>query len=157
MRVLSVALIVGMICVSCHNSQQSIQSNSVDSMAVNPAKAVVAKDTTIEYSIEGVSSEGASAKARYVGGRIKECEIAIYGETGQNKIVYMFNNNKIDVSEKQLVYNTSLENVKSDKDMKVKKEITYVLDLNGTLIGKADVGRTDIFSEFKKVVPLEIK
>lgn len=157
MRTLSVVLITGIIYVSCNNRQQSMQPNSVDSIAVNPTKAVAAKDTSIEYSIEGVSSEGTSAKAKYVGGRIKECEITVYGETGQSKIVYIFSDNKIDVSEKQLTYNTSLENTKSDKDMKVKKEITYVLDLNGNPIGKADVDRADIFSEFKKVVPLEIK
>ena len=157
MRLLSIASIAGIIFVSCNNKQQSIQQNNVASKAVNSTTAVAAKDTSIEYSIEGISSEGTSAKAKYVGGRIKECEITVYGETGQNQIVYMFSDNRIDVLEKQLTYNTSLENIKLDKDMKVKRVIIYVLDLNGNPIGKADVYRTDIFREFEKVVPLGIK
>ena len=95
--------------------------------------------------------------AKYIGGKLKECTINIYGETGQNKIYYTFNDRRIDVLEKQLTYNGRLDNTKSVKDMKLKKEIKYILDTSGNLVGKADEYRTDIFADFKKVVPLEIK
>jgi hypothetical protein len=156
MKVLKLLFFVGILFTACNNAQQSSQMNA-DSLATQQSKPVVGRDTTIEYNIEGLSSEGASAKAKYINGKIKECEIYIYGETGQSKISYAFNDSQINVSEKQLTYDGSLENVKSDRDMKIKKEFTYVLDLNGNPIGKVDSDRSDIFSEIKKAVPFEIK
>ena len=157
MKIISFILAFGIAVVSCNNTKQSPQTSALDTVGVRQAKANVTKDTTIEYNIEGISAEGASAKAKYIAGSIKECQISIYGETGQTQILYVFSIKKIEVSEKQLTYKGSLENTKSDKDMKVKKEISYVLDFDGKTIGKADNDRTDIFSEFKKTVPFEIK
>lgn len=144
------------LCVSCTSNDTKMLSNG-DSNTIGQSKSPFLSDTTIEYKIEGLSSEGTSVIAKYTRGKLKECNISVYGETGQNRISYNFNGDKIDVLEKQLIYNSPLEKTKSEKNMKVKKEIKYVLDLNGNLIGKADEERTDIFMEFKKVVPFEMK
>lgn len=41
--------------------------------------------------------------------------------------------------------------------MKVKKEIIYTIDFKGLPIGNSDKEWLDIFQEFKKVVPFELK
>lgn len=156
MKVLSYIFAI-ILCFACNNSQHTVHSKISDSLAVIPSKSELVNDTTIQYNLENISSEGTSAEAMYVAGKIKKCEISVFGETGQSKIIYVFKENNIYVSEKQLIYNTSFENTKSDKDMKVIKEITYVLDLNGNLISKGSFDRIDIFNEFKKIVPFQIK
>ena len=115
------------------------------------------KDTTIVYDIENISSEGSEAVVKYADNKIKESTISIYGETGQAKIIYSFSSDIINVIEKQFAYKEDLKNISSEKDMIAKKEITYTIDFNGKLIGNADKERIDIFQEFKKAVPFEIK
>ena len=41
--------------------------------------------------------------------------------------------------------------------MKLRKEISYLVDANGIPVGNVDSERTDIFTELKKAVHLEIK
>lgn len=115
------------------------------------------RDTIINYDIQGISSEGTQAKVSYIGGKIRKSVVNIYGETGQANIVYIFLNNRINVTEKKYAYKAVLADVHSSKDIILEKEISYVLDFNGKPIGKGDADRIDIFSEFKKTVPFELK
>ena len=115
------------------------------------------KDTTILYDIEGISAEGAEVTAKYISDKIQESTINVYGETGQAKIIYVFLPNQIKVSEKEFTYKEDLKKVNSEKDIKLKKEITYIIDYNGVPIGNADKERLDIFKEYKKAVPFELK
>lgn len=117
----------------------------------------VAKDTIITYDIEGISAEGAGAKVNYVNGKITKSVTSIYGETGQATITYEFDTDKINVLEIKYSYKTTIENVKSDKDMKLDYEISYFIDFKGNLIGKEIPDRIDIFKEFKDAVPFELK
>lgn len=117
----------------------------------------VAKDTIITYDIEGFSAEGAGAKVNYVNGKITKSVTSIYGETGQATITYEFDTDKIKVLETKYSYKTTIENVKSDKDMKLDYEISYFIDFKGNLIGKEIPDKIDIFKEFKDAVPFELK
>lgn len=117
----------------------------------------VEKDTILTYDIEGISAEGAEAKVNYANGKITKSVTSIYGETGQATITYEFDTDKIKVLEIKYAYNTTIENVKSDKDMKLDYEISYFIDFKGNLIGKAIPDRIDIFKEFKDAVPFELK
>lgn len=157
MKALIFILFASVIFAFCTSDTKSTPEEKYDSIASPQPKLTSVRDTTIEYSIEGISAEGTSAIAKYTGGKIAECTVSVYGETGQIRVYYTFKENRINVTEKQFSYNASIENVKTEKDMKVNKEFTYVLDLSGTVIGKVESDRADIFSEFKKVVPFEIK
>lgn len=117
----------------------------------------VAKDTLITYDIEGISAEGAETKVNYVNGKISKSVTSIYGETGQATIIYEFGTNNIKVLETKYSYKSGIENVKSDEDMQLDYEISYLIDFKGNLIGKKKFDRIDIFKEFKEVVPLELK
>lgn len=142
--------------MSCGTNEQK-KIESINKGIINNDTVAVKKDTTISYDIEGISTEGAEAVTKYVNGQIKESTISIYGETGQAKVIYVFLSNQIKVIEKEFVYREDLKNVASEKDMKVKKEISYTIDFKGAVIGSADKERLDIFQEFKKVVPFELK
>lgn len=124
--------------------------------AATVTDAVVA-DTTIVYDIEGVSAEGAEASVTYSAKKIRRAEIKLYGETGQARITYLFQNGKILVTEKTYRYKEGLENVESAADMKLEKNISYTIDMEGKLIGKADPERIDMFKEFREAVPFDLK
>lgn len=113
-------------------------------------------DTTISYSLDGISSEGAEATARYSRGRIKECTIKVYGETGQSRILYVFSKNQITVTERQYAYKAGLTSVRHKNDMQLKKTIRYTTDLKGICITAADKDRLDIFAAFTDAVPLTL-
>jgi hypothetical protein len=120
-----------------------------------PGKQVPA-DTTISYSMEGISSEGAEAAARYIKGRIKECTIRVYGETGQSRIRYVFSKNHITVTERQYTYSAGLAGIQHKNDMQLKKNIAYTTDLKGVCTTAADKERLDIFAAFTDAVPLTL-
>ncbi len=149
------AFITLLLSAAC-NSEQDKAPKHNDKILPSQTK-IIPVDTTIEYSLEGISNEGASASTKYINGKIQKCIINIYGETGQAEIHYVFADGKINVSEKEFSYKVGLESVKSDKDMILKKEITYIMDMKGNVIGKGGKDRMDIFTEFMKSVPLEIK
>jgi len=117
----------------------------------------VAKDTLITYDIEGISAEGVGTKVNYVNGKISKSVTSIYGETGQATIIYEFGADKIKVWETKYSYKSRIENVKSDEDMQLSYERSYLIDFKGNLIGKEIPDRIDIFKEFKEVVPFELK
>lgn len=110
------------------------------------------KDTVITYDLEDISSEGTEVVARYVKNKITFCEISICGETGQAKLVYEFSNNQIKVTEKDYNYQVPFVEV-TEKDIKLVKDFSYTMDLNGVPIGKADSDRIDIFQEIKQNIP----
>ena len=142
---------------SCGNKEQKKTESKTNTITRQVNQMATVKDTTIVYDIENISSEGSEAVVKYADNKIKESTISIYGETGQAKIIYSFSSDIINVIEKQFAYKEDLKNISSEKDMIAKKEITYTIDFNGKLIGNADKERIDIFQEFKKAVPFEIK
>lgn len=150
-------ILISTLLFSCGNTEQKKAEGITSATAQQVNEMRFVKDTTIVYDIENISSEGAEAVVKYSDKKIKESTITIYGETGQAKIIYSFSSDLINVTEKKFAYKEDLKKVSSDKDMKVKNEITYTIDLNGKLIGYADKEKIDVFQEFKKVVPFEIK
>lgn len=153
----TVILLLYLLLNSCHSNEQS--KNELVNNLPRSNKTIYEnkRDTIINYDIQGVSSEGAEAKVSYINGKIRKSVVNIYGETGQANIVYIFLNNRIIVTEKKYAYKTLLADVHSSKDIIPGKEISYILDFNGKPIGKRDADRIDIFSEFKKAVPFELK
>lgn len=150
-------ILISTLLFSCGSKEQKITENITNTTIQQANEMSVIKDTTIVYDIENISSEGAEAVVKYADKKIKESTISIYGETGQAKIIYSFSSDLINVTEKEFAYKEDLKKVSSDKDMKIKKEIAYTIDFNGNLIGNADKERIDVFQEFKKVVPFELK
>ncbi|HUH73689.1 MAG TPA: hypothetical protein VLZ75_04720 [Chitinophagales bacterium] len=116
----------------------------------------IVRDTLIIYDIEGISTEGGEAKVNYVNGRIFKSVTSIYGESGQATIIYEFETDKIKVIETKYSYNTTIDNVKSEEDMKLEYETSYFIDFYGNIIGKKIPNRIDIFREFKKFIPFEL-
>ncbi len=116
-----------------------------------------ARETSVVYAIEGISTEGAEAKVYYLDSRIKEAHIDIYGETGKTEVAYFFNQNDIDVVETVYLYKKMITDVKSHDDINLEYELKYKIDYDGKRIGVGkQINYTDIFSNFKEVVPFEI-
>lgn len=144
-------IVLCFVIVSCNfSSKQEMGS-------INNKFYLVAKDTIITYDIERSSVERTEAKVNYVNSKITKSVTSIYGETGQATITYEFDEDKIKVFETKYSYKTTIESVKSDKDMKLDYEISYFIDFKGNLIGEEIPDRIDIFKEFKDTVPFELK
>lgn len=124
-----------------------------------PVTIVIPGDTIIKYEIEDISAESSEAKVHYINGAVRDVEWHIYGETGQALISYTFQQNGIiKAVEKTYTYPGSLESVKFDKDIQLKKSFSYQLDTNGVLLSPvADKDFTNIFPDFKKNVPLKLR
>ena len=114
------------------------------------------KDTSITYSIDGISVEGTECKATYVNGIISSCITNVYGESGQATIEYKFEADRIQVKETKYSYKTRIENVRSEKDIQLDCERSYYIDFNGRVIGDSLQDRIDIYEKFKSAVPLEL-
>lgn len=143
-------LLILILLVSCNGTQKKdIEASS--------SQEVMAKDTLITYNLEDLSPEGASADVLYKNRKISESAIVLYGGSGKKEIEYIFEEDKIKVTEKSFVYSTEIENVKSDEDIQLTNEQTYDMDYNGNVIGKPVEDRSDIFSEFKTQIPFIIK
>jgi hypothetical protein len=156
MKIPASEFIILLLSVACNSDMQD--KIPKDNARILPSQTIaVPLDTTIEYNLEGISAEGATASTQYINGNIKKCIINIYGETGQAEVHYVFVDSQINVSEKQFSYKTDFSSVKSNRDMILKKEITYVMDMRGNVIGNSGKGRIDILTEFMKIVPLEIR
>lgn len=119
--------------------------------------AIIPGDTTIVYDLEGISAEGAQAVVHYVKGKIDKSEITIYGETGRTVLVYVFFEKLITVTEEKYKYKKDFSEVKSDKDIKLTKKFTYKMNIDGIPLKNKKLDRTDIFKEFKQVVPFVLK
>ena len=111
------------------------------------------------FDFNDLSNEGGEGYAYYdiKSKKIKKSEIKLFGEREQTSIQFDFLTNKIKIIEITYGYKKSIDKVKSNMDMTKQKEITYVIDYNGVPIGNADKERLDIFQEFKKAVPFELK
>lgn len=142
---------LSLIVVSC--DFPSIENKEAVNKKSNFSK--LEKDTIIAYELVGISTEGAVSKVNYVNGKIIKSNTSIYGETGQAKIIYEFQVDKIKVFEAKYSYKSTLENVKSEEDMLLDYETSYFIDFDGNLLGEEAI-RIDIFKEFKAVVPFEI-
>ena len=113
-------------------------------------------EKSIIYKIEGLSSEGAEAKANYVNGKISKSITTVYGETAQATIIYEFEAQKIKVLETKYSYKRMIEDVESDNDMSLDYRISYFIDYDGKFVGAEAPEHIDIFREFKRVVPFEL-
>ncbi|MDU1890292.1 MAG: hypothetical protein E6767_06340 [Dysgonomonas sp.] len=114
-------------------------------------------DTIINYDIEGISAEGAEAQVLYSSGKIKSAQIAVYGESGQANINYLFYTTYIEVEEVVYSFKNDIEKIESNDDMFLEYKLKYFIDYQGKRI---KINKTilyiDIFDEFKSVVPFTI-
>lgn len=155
------------ILVSCNNT--STQQQPADTIhlvtpavtaqdSLNKSNTVTYPDTTITYSIEGISSEGSEAIADYHQGKIKEARWTVYGETGRSKINYVFINNTVNAEEIRYTYKKPIMEVKNDKDIAIESKQSYVINLSGptdsTTAGKEQV---ELFNVFKQNVALTLQ
>jgi len=151
---------------SCRNSKRDnvpsapYKDTAIPKLTENiQAKKNKAIDTTITYSIPGLSSEGSEAKVLYVNDSIKEAIWNIYGETGKSLIKYQFlSGGKVNADEKNYTYKRDLTSVKSDSDMLLKNNLRYLLDTSGAIITKVkDKDFVNVFPDFKKNIPFVLK
>jgi hypothetical protein len=146
-------IVLGLVFVSCNYARKQETMRNSDEYESH----VIVKDTIIIYGIEGISAEGAEAKVQYVEDKIASATISIYGETGQASVAYKFKQAKIEVLEIQYSYKSGIENVKSNKDMKLERKLTYFIDFEGNFIGDSMPNRIDIFQKFKEEVPFHLE
>jgi hypothetical protein len=113
---------------------------------------------TLKYQcdIYDISSQGAEVNAYYLQGKIVLSQINIYGEMGQTKIVYEFADNQIKVTEKDYQYEVEFMLV-TDKDIKLIKDFSYTMNMEGIPLEKVDSNRVDVFQEFRQVVPFILR
>ena len=109
------------------------------------------KDTVIIYDIDNISSQGAEAIVHYNQSKITLCEINIYGEMGRVNLIFEFSNNQIKVTEKDYQYETEFMLV-AEKDIKLVKDFSYTMNLDGIPLEEVSSERVDIFQEFKQIV-----
>lgn len=114
------------------------------------------QDTTIRYDLNGISAEGAEAIVSYCNRKIKRGVINVYGETGQAKIYYDFQPDRINVTQQTYFYKKQIEDVKTDEDMTPQEEIVYSMDYSGNLLEPTEQERIDIFLKFKEIVPWKL-
>ncbi len=123
-------------------------------MITTPQKAG-AIDTTVTYSIEGLSAEGSELKAHYVQDTIRNITWNLYGETGQSIIKYVFlKNGLVSAEEKNYVYEKSITEVNDPGDMKLRSHLKYTVDTAGKLLTDVDdPDFVNVFNEMKAHVP----
>jgi hypothetical protein len=138
------------------SKNQYEEKNYLDSIKneVRKIKKKLTKADTIKYKfqLEDVGTEGNEGIAYYVGDSLKKIELDVYTSMWKYQIQYFLLKTNIDVIEK--TYNISNE---SSSKIGLVKEITYSIDMNGKPIGNEGKERIDIFREFKKSVPFEIR
>lgn len=113
------------------------------------------EDTTLIFSINGLSTEGSEVKAHFINDTLKYAVWNIYGEAGQVIIHYDFlNGDTIKVEEKEFDYDRNIGSVKSEKDMKLKTKLEYKLNKAGLIISELkEKDFINVFQEFKRTVP----
>lgn len=158
-------------CLSCNNKKANNQKFKNEDTLVhvendtlknqvkgNNKKRILATDTTLTFSIDGLSSEGSEVKAHYIYDTIRNALWNIYGETGQSVIQYEFlKNGTVKTYEKNYTYKTDLTGVKSEKGMILKSSLHYILDTTGVLLSKInDKDFVNVFTDFKEHVPMTL-
>ena len=135
-------------------SQKEVVNINLDSIKKKIIVSKTSSSDTIKYqfSLEDVGTEGNEGIAYYLNGSVRKAEIEIYTSMWRYHIQYYFSEKKIKVIEN--TYNIS--NASSNKTESI-KQTDYTIDYTGKLIGNADKERLDIFKEFKRVVPFELK
>ncbi|PUZ22570.1 hypothetical protein GA0116948_109172 [Chitinophaga costaii] len=164
---IKVSVIFAIFYCSCTQNNKQVQNTKPthvildtleEKLKINSAPNILSNDTTIVFSIDGLSSEGSEVKAHYIDGRISDAKWDIFGETGQSIILYSFlKNGTVKAFEKNYTYKTDLTEVKSEKDMHLKNSLQYVLDTSGKLLSKINnKDFVDVFTDFKKTVPFRL-
>lgn len=101
-----------------------------------------------QFSLEDVGTEGNEGSAYYLNDSIKKIEFNIYTSMWMYHLLYLFDKTYIKVTEQ--TYNIY-------EDIKLVKDFSYTMDLNGVPLKKLDSDRIDIFGEFKQVVPFVLR
>jgi hypothetical protein len=140
--------------ISCNAKDHNNTSSETVSLL---QESLIKKDTIISYNIDAIAAEGAEAVVTYKGKKIYESKINIYGETGQAELIYKFYPAKIEVIEKAYKYKEDLKSVNSKEDLKLVNTVKYYINYKGELLSNPPKEHIDIFEEFKKNVPFEIK
>ncbi|MDF2382063.1 hypothetical protein JMG10_11335 [Nostoc ellipsosporum NOK] len=113
-------------------------------------------DSVVSYDIEGLSSEGGEATARYAKGQLRQCVLLLAGETGQRRLIYTFSGDSVKVEEEHYSFEEGV--LMSDNDNKLQLDTTlhYTLDTTGKVLGAAPAGYTDVFASMKKIVRFKL-
>lgn len=101
-----------------------------------------------QFSLEDIGTEGNEGVAYYIDGGLRKIEIDIYASMWRTQLLYIFNRTNIEVTEE--VFNTY-------KNMELVRNSSYLIDLNGIPIGRADSSRVDMFQKLKSAVPFTLK
>ncbi len=135
-------------------SQKEVVNINLDSIKKKILVSIASSSDTVKYqfSLEDVGTEGNEGVAYYFNDSLRNAEIEIYTSMWRYHIQYYFSEKKIKVVEN--TYNIS--NGSSNKTESI-KHTDYTIDYTGKPIGNADKERLDIFQEFKKAVPFELK
>lgn len=112
-------------------------------------------DTTITYSIAGLSAEGSEVKAHYINDSIVDANWDIFSETGQLNIKYVFGpDGAIHAEEKHFGYKTGLQEPQSQQDVILSDSINYKMDSTGRVLSNVPANFTNVYADFKSNVPL---
>jgi hypothetical protein len=148
---------------ACRSNYKNIESDNNNKNPVVVKPKTVNKtfkcDTTINYDLENISSEGAEAQVCYTNRKINRAYVVIYGASGRVETSYLFNISSVEAIERNYKYDKPLSEIKSDYDAKLSDSSTYILSLDdGKIIkGKSSNQATEIYKEFLKTVALTIK
>lgn len=113
-------------------------------------------DTTIVYSIEGLSAEGSEVTVRYVNKIIRDAVWIIYGETGRREITYMFFDGFVKAIDKTYQFRTHFSEVNSSDDVSLKDSISYTLDFEGHIRTPVKVGFVNLYPDLKDSIPFAL-
>lgn len=124
---------------------------NIDSIKKKILTSAISFPDTVKYqfSLEDVGTEGNEGTAYYLNDSIRKVEMNIYTSMWKINLHYLFNNIHIKVAER--TYNIY------DKRIKLVKEISYAINLNGIPLEKADTTRVDVFQELKSAIPFMLK
>lgn len=144
---------------------QSILTNCIEKRKFVPLKTKpiqiskerVLVDTTINYDLNGISSEGAEAQVKYKKGIIEEGKLIVFGETGKAEILYIFHSDEIKVTEKMFSYKSNFSQINSISDINIVSEKEYFIDFDGIPKEITIKKRLDFFKEFRDNVPFILK
>ncbi|APD08047.1 hypothetical protein UJ101_02549 [Flavobacteriaceae bacterium UJ101] len=118
--------------------------------------SLIKNDTIIYYDLEEISLEGTEVKVLYSNDTINKATINIYGETGQNEIIYIFNNDIINVEEKVYQYEEPI-NVSSGNKPHLKSYQKYTMNYEGEIENNDDEEIIDVFDVFRSKIPFYLK
>ena len=135
--------------------KKSIKMKPPLSINLTSYKIVDSTTKTIKahFDFNDFSNEGGEGFAYYdkLTRKISKSLIILYGERNRTEIEYNFSDSRINATEREYNYLESIDQIKSDSDIKLDTIINYYLAYK---VGK-DLNQ--IYNEFRKIVPLKLE